>query len=309
MNRIVTLTLNPAFDTHCRLDKLELHRENFATLTSTEAGGKGVNVSRALWANGVENRAVILTGEDNRELFLKKLADDGLCFSPVPTPGRIRENLTVHESGREETRISFPGFCCDRAVLNAVSACVGEVDARTTVTFTGSAPVGISTKDLVELLLPWQRRGAKIVIDSRSFAPDDLVAFRPWLIKPNKQEAAAFAGAPVTDPLSAAQVARHFHQKGIENVMISLGPDGAVLACPQGVFHATTPNLPIVSTIGAGDSTVAGFVAAAQKGLSAPDTLAQAMAWGTAACLQQGTRPPQPKDIQAILPQITVSEM
>ncbi|MBR7165733.1 MAG: 1-phosphofructokinase family hexose kinase [Clostridia bacterium] len=307
--KIVTLTLNPAFDTHVSLERLRLHHENFATVLSTDAGGKGVNISRALAANGEENLAVIITGTENEGTFLQKLKEDGLSCSTVSVGGRIRENMTVHEEDGKETRISFDGFSCDQEVLERVRTAVGKVDENTTVTLTGSNPVGLSVEEVTELLRSWKEKGARIVIDSRSFTPADLAAFGPWLIKPNQSEAAAFAGRDVKTVEDAAQTALSFHQKGVENVLISLGPDGAVLACKEGLFHATTPEIPIISTIGAGDSMIAGFVSAASHGLSVEETLIRAVSFGTAACIQNGTRPPLPCDIETIQKQIRVTKI
>lgn len=307
--KIITLTLNPAFDTHCNIESLVLHHENFAKITSTDAGGKGVNISRALTANGVPNRAVVITGTQNQALFLQMLESEGLDISSIEAKGRIRENITVHETGKDETRISFEGFSCDKSILDKVLEAIGNVDSDTVVTFTGSAPVGLLTEDISKLLQKLRDDGAKIVIDSRSFTPSDLVRFKPWLIKPNKDEAEAFANSPVTDVSSALKVAVDFYNKGIENVLISLGADGAVLACKDGVFHADAPKINAISTIGAGDSMIAGFISGFAKGLDIQKTLSQAIAFGSAACLQEGTRAPERTDIEEIIKNVKVSKV
>ena len=252
---------------------------------------------------------MIITGTENESSFLKKLEEDGLSYFAVSVTGRIRENMTVHEESGKETRISFDGFSCEKQVLERVREGVGEVDENTTITLTGSNPVGLSVYEVTELLNFWKEKGAKIVIDSRSFSPADLAAFAPWLIKPNKSEAAAFAGHEVKTVEEAAETALEFHRKGVENVLISLGPDGAVLACKEGLFHATSPNIPIVSTIGAGDSMIAGFVSASSRGLSVEDALICAVSFGTAACVQEGTRPPCPEDIQKIQKEVRVTRL
>lgn len=95
--KIVTLTLNPAFDMHCFAENFRPYHESIAEITSLEAGGKGVNVSRALSANGVENLAVVVVGKENGDAFLSALEKDGLTCAPVWTDGRIRENVTLHE--------------------------------------------------------------------------------------------------------------------------------------------------------------------------------------------------------------------
>ncbi len=307
--KIVTLTLNPAFDTHCDVDELILHHENFATITSTDAGGKGVNISRALTENGVENLAVIITGKENETAFLQNLSDEGIDYKNISTFGRIRENITVHQKDGKETRISFEGFSCNKEILDSVFCAVGDVDENTVITLTGSNPVGLSVTDVSELLEKWKKLGAKIVIDSRSFTPNDLAKFGPYLIKPNKDESAAFAQKSVTDIESAAKTALEFHKKGVENVLISLGEEGAVLACLEGVFYATAPKISAISTIGAGDSMIAGFIAAKSQNLDIESVLKNAVAFGSAACLTNGTNPPRKSDIQKIKNQINIKKL
>ncbi len=124
--KIVTITLNPAFDVHCFAENFKPYHESVAEITSVEAGGKGVNVSRALKTNGVDSVAVLLLGAENGGEFLKSLEKDGLTVAPVWTKGRIRENITLHESENPETRISFHGFSCDKRVLGDIAAAVGE---------------------------------------------------------------------------------------------------------------------------------------------------------------------------------------
>lgn len=298
--KIVTLTLNPAFDVHCFAEKFRPYHETVAQITSTEAGGKGVNISRALTFNGRDNLAVVIVGKENGAEFCKILEKDGLTIVPVWTEGRIRENITLHEKTEPETRISFNGFTCERGILTQVREKLGTVDENTIVAFAGSIPKCIESADVLSLLSVFKKQGAKIVVDSRSLTLDELLSFKPWLIKPNKDEAESYTGETIDSVETAASIARKLHGFGIENVMISLGDDGAVLACEQGAFHATPPKIDAISTIGAGDSTIAGFIDGHLNGLNAENALKRATAYGTAACLRVGTQPPLPCDVKEI---------
>ncbi len=303
--KIVTLTLNPAFDMHCYVERFRPFHENIADVTSFEAGGKGVNISRALTYNGVANLAVIVVGDENSAEFVKMLDKDELQSIVVETKGRIRENITLHSGGGlDETRISFHGFTCDKSVLNDIEEKVGDIDADTIVTFTGSIPKGISVEDVKSFLLRLKENGAKIVIDSRSFSLSDLTAFKPWFIKPNKDEAEQYLGCEIHTVSDGARVAKQFYALGVENVLLSLGKDGAVLASNEGTFVAKPPNVNAISTIGAGDSMIAGFVGAYADGLEKTECLKRAVAYGTAACLQSGTRPPQREEIRVIFDEL-----
>lgn len=304
--KIVTLTLNPAFDVHCFAENFKPYHESIAKITSKEAGGKGVNVSRALQSNGVDNLAVVIVGTDNGEEFVKTLKKDGLNVVPVYVDGRIRENITLHEIENPETRISFDGFECDESVLLQVQQEIGNVDNDTIVSFTGSIPKGISATAVLTMLENLKKQGAKIVIDSRSVSLEQLKAFKPWLIKPNKDEAKHYTGIELNDIEEVANFAKELYANGVKNAMISLGGNGAVLACEQGVLYAKTPKIEVRSTIGAGDSTLAGFMASISKGFSVENALKQAMAFGVSACMQEGTLPPLSSDIEQIKQQVEI---
>lgn len=307
--KIITLTLNPAFDVHCSCDNFKPYHESIAKITAKDAGGKGVNISRALTANGVENTAVVIVGNENGDEFIKTLEKEGLTLSAVFTDGRIRENITLHQKGNPETRISFDGFACTEDILNRVKDQIGEVDENTIVTFTGSAPKGVSSGSVLAFLQDFKNRGAKIVIDSRSISLDEIVDFKPWLIKPNKDEAEAYANKRIKTNQDAMKIACEYHEKGIENVIITLGGDGAVFACNEGTFYAQVPSVQVRSTIGAGDSTIAGFIVGVTKNLSKAEILSSAVAFGSAACIQEGTKAPDPSDINEIIRKVAVQKI
>lgn len=304
--KIVTLTLNPAFDIHCYSENFKPYHESIAQITSKEAGGKGVNISRALTSNGVENIAVVIVGKENGEEFCKSLRKDGVSVLPIWTEGRIRENITLHETENPETRISFNGFTCADHILAQVQKEIGIVDNNTIVTFTGSIPKGINSVSVLKLLKKLKDQGAKTVIDSRSISLYELTEFKPWLIKPNKDEAMYYTGKTLETVEEVASFAEELHEQGVENALISLGGDGAVLACAQGIFYAKTAKINVRSTIGAGDSTLAGFIDATSKAFCIESTLKRAMAYGMSACMQDGTLPPLPNDIEASFEKVEI---
>ncbi len=308
--KIVTLTLNPAFDVHCRMAQFLPYHENLAEITDRDAGGKGVNISRALTANGTENLAFLVLGEENGADFCRLLDADSVKYTALTVPGRIRENITLHPDNASETRISFSGFSTDNALVERVkSALIPCVDGDTLLTFTGRIPKGMCADTVKSMLRAFTEMGAKIVIDSKSFTLSDLVELKPWLIKPNQEEIGEYLEKAVDSFEDALDSAKELHAKGIKNVMISLGASGALLVCTDGAFKAVPPKIEAVSTIGAGDSSIAGFLAAAKDGKSAPEMLRTAVAYGTAACLSAGTRPPTLKDISRIFEKVSVTKI
>ena len=306
--KIITLTLNPAFDIHCEANHFIPYRESIVNVTSREAAGKGVNISRALAAFGRKNTAVVVVGNENGNEFCDMLKDGGLSFVPIFQSGRIRENITLHQEQHPETRVSVGGFALDETVLDQITDAIGKVDADTIITLTGSIPAGIPINALLDLLERAKESGAKIVIDSRSVTLAEILDFKPWLIKPNRDEIEQYTGKSIQTPNDAITIAKELCAQGVENAMISLGQDGAVLATASGSFHVQPPTIHALSTIGAGDSTIAGFIDAYCQNLSPAQCLIRAVAFGTAACMRDGTQPPIPSDAQDIESNITLKQ-
>ncbi len=308
--KIVTLTLNPAFDVHCHVPAFAPYHENLATVTSRDAGGKGVNISRALTRNGVENTAIVVLGKENAADFRRALAAEGIVTCEIEVEGRIRENITIHTDSAPETRISFAGAKSDASLFSRVQAALSErAPSDGIVTFTGSLPSGVSVADAKRFLAETVARGTRIVIDSKSFSLTDLLECRPWLIKPNEEEIAAYLGRSIETLADAADAARELHRAGVENAMISLGGRGAVLACTEGTFAAVAPVVQVKSTIGAGDSAIAGFLAATAQGRTGSDALRMSVAFGSAACLSEGTQPPRAEDVCEFMKNIEIREV
>ena len=302
--KIITLTLGPAFDMHCHADSLQLDHENLVYMDLCQAGGKGVNISRALVSNGTDNLALLVLGQENAASFLSNLDADGVRYDAITVPGRIRENITIH-TGPTETRISFPGFRVEAHVLPRVEEkLLALVDADTVVTMTGRVAEGMAVADVMAMLRKAADKGAKIVVDSRSFSLEDLKALKPWLIKPNQEEISAYLGREIRSLPETLAEAKALHAAGIANVMISMGGDGALLVCEEGTFIAVPPKVEVKSTIGAGDSAIAGFAACPWD--AAAEKLRWAVAYGSAACMAAGTRPPASSDIEMLAARVLV---
>lgn len=299
--KIVTLTLNPAFDLHCFAKDFKPFHENLADITDFEAGGKGINIARALTANGVEQTSVVLLGSENGATFETALKKDGINYIPITVAGRIRENITLHTDNADETRISFRGFSAGKEVLSEIEKRLSDLTRGDIVTLTGRNPEGMETEDVKAFVKRLVDKGVYVVIDSRSFSLDDILDVKPWLIKPNQEEISQYLNRPIETFDEVRSAAEEIHKKGIENVMISLGSKGAYLLCSEGEFKAEAPKIEPVSTIGAGDSSIAGFIVAKKSGRSAEECLKTAVAYGSAACLSSGTRPPLEKDIAKFL--------
>ena len=301
--KIITLTLSPCFDVHCYADGFSAGRENIVRTQSAELGGKGINISRALYENGIDSTAVVALGRQGGAEVRDALDASGLDYRAFEVGGRVRNNITVHTENGEESRI-----CFDDAVENGMEflQSVAELldglcESDSLLAVAGSVPKGVDIDALCDILATFSAKGVRLIIDSRSFGKAHLARLRPWLIKPNEQEICAYIGREVSSPEEAISAARELGALGIDNVIVTLGARGAVLCCEEGEFFVPSPRVKALSTIGAGDSTIAGFLAATSLGISGKRALEIAVCYGSAACMREGTLPPKREDIEILL--------
>lgn len=309
MRSIYTVTLNPAFDLHYQMAHFEAQKENYVEGILCDAGGKGINISRALRVNGTDSTAFVILGEENGASFEAQLRRDGLTYRPIRIPGRIRENITLHPADSRETRISLDTFRVEPQVLDELEQTMLDTcQAGDLLAFAGRNPKGLEKEAVIAFLRRLIERGVRVIVDSNSFTPEDLIRIRPWLIKPNEQEIVSFLGTSVENAHDAAKAARELVARGVaEEVMISMGGDGAVWSDGEESLILSVPRLAHpVSTIGAGDSTLAGVLHATSRGLDRETVLRTAVSFGTAACMTAGTLPPRPEDVAAVFEQTRV---
>lgn len=292
-----TVTLNPAVDRHIVMKTLAVGRESVADSDAGFAGGKGINVSAALDAFGVENSCLFLLGEESAASFL---TFPGLPrrIEYITVPGRVRENITLH-TREGETRISLRGEAVSE---EAVKALLSKIPAgRRPVAFCGSLPPGISSDFIVEQLLLLKEKGALLFCDSSALDAGALERLHPFFIKPNEWELAALCGEGV----SRAAAARSLCTKAC-HVFVTCGGGKGVWVWEGGERVLIPPTVTPVSTVGAGDSTLAGFMAGLCLGYEPEECARLGLAFGSAACLVPGTAPPVRKDIDELYEKTSV---
>ena len=295
---IVTVTPNPSVDRALDLDRLAIGEVNRAHATHVHAGGKGINVSRALVAQGHLTRAVLPAGGTDGELLVRLLADQAVPVRAVPVGGETRTNITLVESSGVTTKVNAPGPTLRPADVAALLAAVEEEIARGARLFVGagSLPAGAGDDFFVRLAELAGRHGVPCALDT-SGAPLAAAVAAGGLdvVKPNDDELGDLVGRDLVVVGDVVEAARSVIARGTRQVLVSLGAHGALLVDAGGVWWAGGPPLVPASTVGAGDATLAGFLAAVEQ---APTRrLAIAVAWGRAAVLLPGTAVPAPADI------------
>lgn len=301
--RIITLTLSPCFDVHCYAEEFLAGRENIVRTQSVQLGGKGINISRALAQNGIDSTAVVAVARQGGAELCSALDEAGVEYRAIEICGRVRNNITVHTASGAESRISFDDALENGdELLQGVSEALSELcEGECILAVAGSVPKGVDMDALCDILADLRERGVRLVIDSRSFGLEHLARVRPWLIKPNEEEICTYVAREVSSKDDAALAARELKALGIENVMVTLGGAGAVLCCEDGEYFAACPSVNVRSTIGAGDSAIAGFLTADARGFSKQRALEIAVCYGSAACMREGTLPPRSEDIDLLL--------
>lgn len=294
---IVTLTANPSLDRTVELDMLARGEVLRTSPSRVDAGGKGVNVTRALHANGIASVAVLPVGGFEGGQLEALLAAEGLQTHAAPIRGRIRANITIAEADGTTTKLNEPGPLLSGSEVEALAEAVvaAAADASWAV-LAGTLPPGAPDDLYAELTRRLHRAGTRVAVDAEGPLLRSTLPAQPDLIKPNDEELADAAGRPVTSAEDAAAAAVLLRDRGAGMVLASLGAQGAVLVDDGGTHHAVAPAVRPRSTVGAGDATLAGFLS---TGASGRDALQTAVAWGAAAVSLPGSRMPRPDDIDA----------
>ncbi|MBI9114102.1 1-phosphofructokinase family hexose kinase [Sanguibacter suaedae] len=311
---IITLTPNPSLDRTYEVPTLVAGEVNRAVTTHVDAGGKGINVTRALAAGGARSVAIFPAGGTDGVRLVSDLEAVGVAVRPVPAGTATRSNIAVVDALGATTKINAPGEPLDPAVVTALlDALAAEIVAarsagdRPVVVAAGSLPTGAGDDLYVRVARVAAEHGARTVVDS-SGAPfrEAVEAGGLALVKPNDDELAELVGRELRTVGDVTDAAREIISAGTDAVLVSLGAHGALLVTADSVLWAGgTPLVPL-STVGAGDTTLAGFLSvldqdasSSQEDITArlPDALRVAVAWGRAAVLLPGSAVPTPDDV------------
>lgn len=302
---IVTLTANPSVDRTLEIPALERGEVVRATAARVHPGGKGVNVARALIANGISARAVLPTGGREGDQLLDLLSSRGVDVVPVQVAQPIRENVTIVEPDGTVTKLNAPGpRLTSQEVAELVEATVEASRGADWVALCGALPPGVPEFLYGSLVMKLHAVGVRVAVDASGTALTKSIDTRPDLIKPNAEELAEAVGKPIHTLRDVVEGARGLLDRGVGHVLVSLGERGAVSVSDAVATRAwTTPVIPR-STVGAGDATLAGFLAT--DGVTA-EAVRAAVAWGAAAVRLPGTGMPGPTDID--VDAVTVEEL
>jgi 1-phosphofructokinase/6-phosphofructokinase 2 len=298
---IVTLTPNPSLDRTIAVPVLRRGKVMRATESREDPGGKGLNVSRALAQNGTATRAVIPIGGMYGGVMLDLLRAQEIDVVPVPIEGAIRANVAIVEPDGATTKVNEQGPCFSPAEVEALrTATAGASVGAGWVVCCGSLPPGIDDDFYADLVERCHATGVKVAVDSSGEPMTRALAARPDLIKPNRVELAEAVGHDLLTVGAVVEAARGLVATGIGCVLVSLGRDGALLVTAEKVVRAEARVDNPLSTVGAGDAFLAGYLHAVASGLDPEAALSTAVAFGAAAVSRPGSEMPTPAEVAAI---------
>lgn len=304
---IVTFTPNPSLDRAITIPQLRRGEVIRATSSRVDPGGKGVNVSRVLAAQGADTIAVLPSGGAEGRMMEELLRAAGVTAVTTAVEGALRMNISVLEPDGTTTKLNEPGPELDEETVAHLLATTFDASSPGSwVVGCGSLPPGASPDLYATLTESAHAAGLRVAIDSSGEPMVHAVRARPDLIKPNHEELEEVVGERLDTLGAVVDAARRLNDSGISTVAVSLGGDGAVVVTSETVVHASATIDNPISTVGAGDCMLAGLLHGLSLGKSPGEALAMGVAWGAAAVTLPGSRVPSPADVAGI--PVTVSD-
>jgi len=298
---IVTLTPNPSLDRTIAVPVLLHGAVMRATESREDPGGKGLNVSRALAQNGTRTRAVLPIGGVYGGVMLDLLRAQEIDVVPVPIAGAIRANVAIVEPDGATTKVNEQGPCFSADEVEALRGATAAASAGAGwVVCCGSLPPGIDDGFYADLIGRCHEAGVKVAVDSSGEPMTRALAATPDLVKPNRVELAEAVGRELATMGAVIDAAKGLVATGIGCVLVSLGRDGALLVDDQRAVRAVARVDNPLSTVGAGDAFLAGYLHAVASGLEGEAALRTAVAFGAAAVSRPGSEMPTPAEVAAI---------
>ncbi len=301
---IYTITCNPALDCTVRLGYLRQGTINLVDGCVMAPGGKGVNVSRVLTALGEPNTALGFVAGSNGRMLESALQKMGLdtAFTHLDE-GQTRINVKLY--GNAETELNAPGATVPAEAIERLlhQVAVFGLKETDTVCLCGSRAPGMEAESYRQIIAGM---GCRVVVDTTGEALLGALEEKPWLIKPNREELEGLVRRELPTLEAVVIAARELQAQGARNVLVSLGGDGAVLCTEDGrqLYQVSTDD-PVVGTVGAGDSLVAGFVAGYTRTGDLGEALRLGVACGSATAFAEGlATKPEIEDVLSRLPKM-----
>ena len=305
---IGTVTLNPSLDKTITVDHLVLDEANRWTSLRRDAGGKGINVSRVLYELKCDTIAYGFNGGLDGEVLERLLKKQGVPFDFTDIDREIRSNLIItNMETRRQTRIDAPGPRIAKKELKNLIEKLHSIQPKPDfIVFAGSVPPGVPKTVYHRLISMAKQNGIKTVLDCDGEWLEEGIKAVPSIIKPNVHEAEQLLGAKLTGEASIVKAVEQLLSRGIEIVIVSRGKEGLIISDGTEMLKVTSPPVEVSSTVGSGDSAIAGLLLKLSKGEGLEEAARLAVAAGTATALTPGTELCHREDVEKLLPTVEV---
>ncbi len=312
---IYTITFNPALDYTVQVEEFEIGKINRTKSENILAGGKGLNVSIILKRLGIENTALsFIAGFTGKELE-RKIQQYNIKTEFIETAkGYTRINVKISSLEKKsliqkgETALNGNGPEITQENIEELLKKIKKINSNDMVILSGNVPKCIN-EDIYEIICKeLNENNVKFVVDASQKLLMNCLKYKPFFIKPNKEELEETFNTKIETKEEIIIYAKKLQEKGAKNVLISLGGDGAILLTEKNeVYYSNTPKGQVVNTVGAGDSMVAGFIAGYLKKQNYKEALKLGIASGSATAFSAGLA--LKEEIDELLKQITIEKI
>lgn len=310
--RIVTVALNASIDQTVSIPDFTAGEVNRVAWEQSDAGGKAVNVASFLADFGHAIAVTGILGSANQTLFLRLFAEKKLIDRFVRVPGHTRVNIKVVDETRHQvTDINFPGLAVEAKTIDDVLETLDALaaDGAEMFVLSGSLPVGVPPTAYRDIIKRLRACGRKVVLDTSGEALARAIEAGPDIIKPNIDELTELVGRALDSEADIVAAARALRERGIGRVVVSMGDAGAIFVTADAAVHAAPPQIPVRSTVGAGDAMVAGIVHATLQGFDIEACARLATAFSLGALGEIGPRLPPRDAIEAVAHEIAIRRL
>jgi 6-phosphofructokinase 2 len=290
--KVLTITINPCVDKSSSVKGIVPEKKLRCSTPKYEPGGGGINVSRALKRLGVESWVFFASGGRTGQLLEQLIKEEQLQIMPFQVQIETRENFIVlDELNNQQYRFGFPG---EQISKQELSALIDQLDSLQDFpelsVISGSLPEGVNPEFIKEIIQLCKRKNSKVIVDTSGKSLEIAAREGVYLLKPNLGELAVLSGNPeLTDNTLQEAAFKLINNGAAEIVVVSLGKSGATMFFKNKKIHQPAPNVKVKSTVGAGDSMVAGMVATLAKNGTVEEMLRMGIACGSATTMAEGT--------------------
>ncbi len=310
MASIVTVTFSPCIDKSTSINTLVPEKKLHCSTPWLEPGGGGINVARVIHKLGGDVIAVFPSGGYTGKYFNHLLEKENVPSIIIETKNETRENIIVlDKSSNNQYRFGMPGTELNEAEWKQCLQAVEEINDVEFIVASGSLPPGVPSNIFALLSNIAVRKNAKFIADTSGEALKEAAATGAYLLKPNLGELASLAAVSTIEPGEIAMVAKKILQEyPVEILVVSAGAEGAMLFTEKELHKVQAPTVQRKSTVGAGDSMVAGIIYSLSKKTNLKQALQYGVACGTAATMNAGTELCKPDDVAMLNNQILIAQ-